>query len=105
MRKITREACDAFVNGRDFSSGNTSVIDNGATRMYLHGNMIAERSDGTTKVTLAGWPTPTTRERVNGVLAALDDPRRIYQRGFAQYIGANIDDSEREITAFEWLVL
>ncbi len=107
MRKITRAACDAFLHGRDWSSGNTSVIVNGAVRMYLHGNLIAEMRNGddlhkrTIRVTLAGWPTPTTRERLNGILSRLGIPARIFQRAHAQYLGRR--KYEKEITAYEWV--
>jgi hypothetical protein len=73
-RKITSQAVDAFVNGFKFRSGNTNVDvqnwDGGkVVKMYLHGNLIAERftSTGVTKVTNAGWFSNTTKERLNGV--------------------------------------
>ncbi len=103
MRQITRDAVAAFMTGRDFTRDNTTVMVNGTTsRMFLHGNEIAVMHDGDSphrrvKITLAGWPTPTTRERVNGVLDALGVTARVSQRDFAQFLGG------REITAFEWV--
>ncbi len=80
--------------------------DGGKTsRMYLHGNLIAERDNQQVRVTLAGWPTPTTRARLNGLLDSLNLNRRIYQRNMSQYFGSTIDQTEREITAHEWLKL
>ena len=111
MRKITRDACDAFIHGRDFARDNTTVLHNGITRMYLHGNCIAQYNPGEIpeqreiKITLAGWPTPTTRERLNGVLESLHLNLRIYQRNHAQFIGSTINDYERELNAFEWVTL
>lgn len=71
MRKITKEACDAFENGRDYKNSNTVVNDIG---YFLHGNKIAEyeslyKNDGNNNIniTLAGWNTNTTRERLNGL--------------------------------------
>lgn len=64
----------AFYNNEKFSSGNTQVSDKG---IFLHGNKIAEwqslyaplKKDGNMKIniTLAGWNTSTTRERLNGL--------------------------------------
>lgn len=71
MRKITQEAVYAFENDIAYKSGNTTVKD-GA--MFLHGNKIAEfeslfKNDGNRNIniTLAGWNTNTTRERLNGL--------------------------------------
>jgi hypothetical protein len=71
MRKITREAVDAFYGGYNMKNGNT-VVKDGA--MYLYGSKIAEfaslfNNDGnaTINITLAGWNTNTTRERLNGL--------------------------------------
>ena len=58
--------------------------DGGFSRLYLHGNQIAEIFDNgtnqTVKIDLCGWHTPTTRERINGVLDALGYDFRIAQR-------------------------
>lgn len=71
MRKITKEATEAFLNGKDYKNTNTEVS-RGA--LFLHGNKIAEyaslfSNDGNKdiNVTLAGWNTNTTRERLNGI--------------------------------------
>lgn len=71
MRKITMQACDTFENGYNFKMANTEVNDHG---YFLHGNKIAEheslfKNDGNKNIniTLAGWNTNTTRERLNGL--------------------------------------
>ena len=64
MRKITREAVDHFNNGTSYRNGNTTV----AKGIYmLHGNIIAEKWEGDIYISLAGWNTNTTRERLNGL--------------------------------------
>ena len=71
MRKITRDAATAFFEGRTKTIGNTHAAVSGeVSRLYLHGNLIAEyrRDTGGMFVTLAGWDTVTTRERINGLL-------------------------------------
>lgn len=71
MRKVTQEACRAFMCGYKFNGGNTQVLCtvNGNYEMYLHGNMIARRNGNmnTFEITLAGWETVTTRDRLNGL--------------------------------------
>ena len=64
MRKITERACRALEHGYDFYESNTRVKDG---KMYLWDNLIAYIEDGETYVTLAGYNTVTTRERLNGL--------------------------------------
>lgn len=88
MRKITRDAVNAFCQGDTFSSGNTAVTvryDDDAVIMILHGNPIAIRyPNGQLFVQSAGWETPTTKERLNGLLDAVGC-QGIYPRGRAWY--------------------
>lgn len=66
MRTITKEIATAFLAGEAKSLGNTAT--NGR-EVFLFNNIIARKmEDGTSRVSLAGWNTPTTRERVNGIL-------------------------------------
>lgn len=68
MRQITKEAVRAFNNNENFSLSNTTVkADCTRTRMYLFGNLIAVKENGKLRVTLAGWNSNTTRERLNGL--------------------------------------
>ena len=64
MRKITAETYRAFEQGESLSRGNTYTDGQG---LYLHENKIAERKAGWLYITLAGWNTNTTRERLNGL--------------------------------------
>ena len=64
MRKVTSTIIQAFRN-REKKSVGSSRTDGQA--LYLHGNKIAEFRDCELWVTLAGWPTITTRERLNGL--------------------------------------
>lgn len=86
MRKITRDAVNAFRNNEDFNRGNTQVMSgvNGAV-MLLHGNAIAAwQDDGELYVSSAGWETVTTRDRLNGLLSSCGC-QGIYQKDFAWY--------------------
>ena len=65
MRKITREIVSAFMRRETKTIGNSRTD---GTTLYLHGNAIAKHClDGSMKITTAGWNTPTTRERLNGL--------------------------------------
>jgi hypothetical protein len=68
MRKITTEAVEAFMNGKNYKNGNTSVNSlMGYSEYKLHGNLIAFKTPEKLEVSLACWNTPTTRERLNGI--------------------------------------
>jgi hypothetical protein len=65
MRKVTEQIKEAFEQGTSKKVGNTET--DGQT-VWLHGNAIVKRDpSGLVMATLAGWNTPTTRERVNGI--------------------------------------
>ena len=91
MRKITRLASEAFIANENWHLDNTRVaVEENRTVLYLHNNIIALKnhndSDGVL-LTLAGWGTPTTRERLNGLLAMLGHPGVGFsQRRFEQYL-------------------
>lgn len=59
---VTREVCGAFKNKSKKSVGNTMTD---GESLFLHGNKIAEHRDDGVYITVAGWNTPTTRERLN----------------------------------------
>jgi len=63
MRKVTQEIANAFRQGRKLTKGNTSTDGNS---IWLHGNKIVRRNEGgEVEISFAGWPTVTTRERLN----------------------------------------
>ena len=64
-RKVTEQIKQAFEQGESKKVGNTETD---GTSVFLHGNEIVRRDvSGLVFATLAGWNTPTTRERVNGI--------------------------------------
>ena len=70
MRKITREAYQAFNHKEPFKKSNTEVqvSDTGdVVQLLLHDNVIAKQVNGTLSITSAGWPTNTTKERLNAL--------------------------------------
>jgi len=64
MRKITNEIVLAFNNNETLKRSNTET--NG-TAIWLHGNKIAEKRDGSLWISNAGWFTKTTKERLNAL--------------------------------------
>ena len=78
MRKISKEAAAALIAGTNYFNSNTRVEDG---VMYLHGNAIAVSEPygkrGAYAITLAGWPTTTTKERINTLLDMLGAPYRL----------------------------
>ena len=70
MRKVTREITDAFFERRPRKCGNTRTD---GTTIWLHGNAIARHANnGDIEITLAGWDTATTRERLHGIGSKAD---------------------------------
>lgn len=79
MRQITKEAVDAFMEGRRYKKSNMEVRDN---CMYLHGNKIAwfDRNKQLW-ISSCDWMTVTTKERLNAL------PRvHIIQRNYHWYL-------------------
>ena len=69
MRKITRNAVNAFMCREPFKQSNTEVVVYPEdTRMYLFHHLIAVIDlTGNIKVTNAGHFTNTIKERLNGI--------------------------------------
>ena len=80
MRKVTEQTAVAFRRGESKAVGNTMT--NG-THYYLHGNLIAYKNYGGLMLTLAGWNTVTTRERLNGILNVFGVKARFSQKDYA----------------------
>ena len=110
MRKITRLASQAFKQGKAFSRDNTSVevysheLGKRWKYLFLHGNAIAKqkRESGELLITLAGWPTTTTRERLNGLLQTMNQPIRLYQHKYEQYLW-NYETNKKTDMPSDWL--
>ena len=72
MRKLTERASKALIEGKTFSESNTSVIKGyNFISMLLHGNEIIKLYncvEGNLYINFCGYPTGTTKERINGFL-------------------------------------
>lgn len=85
MRKITEDAIHSFMNAQKFRRGNTEVeVLPNVTILKLFGNEIAFRYNNperTLSITDAGWPTVTTKERLNALPSV-----SIRQKDFQWYL-------------------
>ena len=78
MRKEPAMIARALKAGKPAKAARTETD---GRSVWLHGNKIAEvRKDGYVMLSLCGWNTPTTRERLNGICQVLDIPVRFSQR-------------------------
>lgn len=85
MRNVTKQIAAAFRANKSKTVGNTRTDGNA---VYLHGNKIIERRGTEVWARLAGWNTPTTRERLNGILGA-----GFHQKDFSPYLNGQLIDS------------
>jgi len=84
MRKESLKIALAFSAGVAASAARTRTD---GQAVYLHDNLIARRgADGSVWVTLAGWGTVTTRDRVNALCRVLGSGVRFYQRDHGQRV-------------------
>ena len=125
MRKISKLAARAFIEGRSFRRDNTEVnvratILGKRKELRLHGNVIARQVAVDTAnigdydirphytshclhITLAGWGTPTTRERLHTLLKEMGKDEGVWQHKFDQYYGTDIHN--RVISETEWITV
>lgn len=110
MRKITRKLAEAFVDGRCLRMRNTETCEH---TLYLFGNKIAYTIKDTLYLTFAGYPTQTTRERLNGLLEVISNKYkwkyrpRFCQTNYTQYFDCfeSNFESTRVVCAKEILAL
>lgn len=112
MRKITREAAMAFACYENFRQSNTQVIfkDGGTASTWddtvtleLHGNAIARREGGQLSISLTGWDTLTTRERLNGLLDVLGRDARLVRLKGVTYLETRSEMAEMPL--YDWVTL
>ena len=68
MKKISIDSARAFLNNKPFNRQNMSVSDG---VMRLHGNAIAWSEENKLILSDCGWPTVTTKDRLNAILELL----------------------------------
>ena len=70
MRKIETQMIDAINDNINWSKDNTSVIfQDEVSKVYLHGNLIAEVGDDFLKLFDGDHQSTTTKSRLNAILS------------------------------------
>ena len=92
MRKVEKQMCEAIQDNKNWNGSNTSVItEDNVSKVYLHGNKIAEVGDDFVTVFDGGWQSVTTKSRLNAIINefcnAFTDG--IFQKDFAWYVRDN----------------
>ncbi len=116
MRLITKKITEAFRDYRAQKVNNSEVkVDHfdgrpGSVALYLHGNLIAtfnptgmsgyHHVGQAVSFTLAGWNTPTTKERLNGLFKTMGLTARIRQRNYQLYLDTPTESVK--INAYGW---
>ena len=107
MKKIDTAAAQAFLAGKPFSRGNTTIAVEGDTvtvTMRLHGHVIARMNNknNTLALTLADHNTMTTRARLNGILDTLRmmENYRYTQKDFSAVLC--VGKEKHDISAASW---
>jgi hypothetical protein len=90
MKKVTETIAKALEQGSKKSLGNTMTDGNA---VFLHGNKIAEWRENGLHMSLAGWNTATTRERLNGIAQALGLEVSFTQKAFEPYLNGKLIDA------------
>ena len=65
------------------------------TAVYLHGNMIAQGDAFSWGFKMCGWPTPTTKSRINALASAFGHAGVSTKKG-KHYSG------NKEVNAYDW---
>ena len=71
MRKIETQMNAAITNGINWKSANTEVTfdaETGESKVYLHGNHIADVGENYVRLFDGGWQSNTTKSRLNAIL-------------------------------------
>lgn len=103
MRQETKKICTAFIQGKPARAARTHT--DGRT-LFLHNHPIAEfarinedgtRNDNILSVSFCGYPTVTTKDRLNGLFDLLGFGRPFFTHKHQLYYGSKlrpIDDDE-----------
>ena len=92
MKKITEQACKAFLWGESKKFGHTEVEchysdENGHEKtLFFHESPICKVLGDELTIYHFGWQTVTTKERINGLLDTFRLPHRVFQKNFEWYI-------------------
>ena len=109
MRKIEQQMIAAINNNQDWQSANTSVHydpSSGASRVYLHGNKIAEVGDNYLTLFDGDHQTKTTKSRLNAILGEFGytcgtKREYVFQKQYEWFVNFfNIKSNQIEVVPF-----
>ena len=109
MRKIEQQMIAAINNNQDWQSANTSVHydpSSGASRVYLHGNKIAEVGDNYLTLFDGDHQTKTTKSRLNAILGEFGytcgtKREYVFQKQFEWFVNYfNMKSNQIEVVPF-----
>ena len=109
MRKIEQQMIAAINNNQDWQSTNTSVHydpSSGASRVYLHGNKIAEVGDNYLTLFDGDHQTKTTKSRLNAILGEFGytcgtKREYVFQKQFEWFVNYfNMKSNQIEVVPF-----
>ena len=93
MRKIERQMNTAISNNENWQSANTRVefdFETGESKVYLHGNHIADVGEDYIRLFDGGWQSVTTKSRLNAILAEHGEPGDlVFQKKFEWFVRIN----------------
>ena len=114
MRKVEQQMNSALRNRKNFSSGNTTVIqnDDNTADIFLHGNCIGyvdysgkiAPTSGTLKISDAGWQTVTTKSRLNALCDEFAYGCYVFQKNFDWFLG-DADGNKRPFPTEEFVTV
>lgn len=98
MKTITKRIAESFQAGKPLAISNTHTD---GKSVWLFGNQIATKRDGKVHVTLAGWVTATTVERVNGILRIIGSTASFSRTKGKAMLWRGLDKSE--VNPSQWI--
>lgn len=93
MRKIERLMNAAITREVDWKCSNTEVRnEDGVSKVFLHGNLIAEVGDTFVRLFDGGWQSNTTKSRLNAILREHGKGGEcVFQKQWQWFITMNTD--------------
>jgi hypothetical protein len=89
MRVIERKMNAAILHRKNWQLDNTAVhydAENEVSKVYLHGNKIAEVGEGFITLYDGGWQSTTTKSRLSSILKEHGADDGIYQKNFKWFV-------------------
>jgi hypothetical protein len=108
MRKETRKICSAFIKGvparaaRSHTDGRTLFLHYHPIAEFARVNEDGTRNDNILSVSFCGYPTPTTKDRLNGLFDLLGFGRPFFTKKNQLYFGSKLRPvDDREVMTFD----